>query len=288
MAFGFDFEAVEALMPDLALPAEVADQVLAYLKARPALGALASRAYAAEDANFDILRRKPFTRLALICSLLPGLHQRFVDAGMPKQVWLDSIDDIRLRQRLYFEQTGKVGLAKGDARWLRHLMSFKLFKIGSLQFQPFEMLYLDEDGIGKDFMRFSEAQKKKLPPGTPVLNTHIQYGANLEPLALAKTFEDARAFFRTYFPEREFKAFITYTWLLHPGLHTLLPEDSKILGFASLWQVIGQNGDMTQALERIFGGRRRRHADYPQETALQRAALKDLGALGYACGMIGF
>ena len=137
-------------------------------------------------------------------------------------------------------------------------------------------------------MRFSEAQKKKLPPGTPVLNTHIQYGANLEPLALAKTFEDARAFFRTYFPEREFKAFITYTWLLHPGLQTLLPEDSKILGFASMWEVIGQNGDKTQALERIFGGRRRRHADYPQETALQRAALKDLGALGYACGIIGF
>ena len=129
MAFGFDFGAVEALMPDLALPAEVADQVLAYLKARPASGALASKSYAAEDGNFDILRRKPFTRLAMICALLPGLHQRFVDAGMPKQVWLDSIDDIRLRQRLYFERTGKVGLAKGDARWLRHLMSLSFSKL---------------------------------------------------------------------------------------------------------------------------------------------------------------
>ena len=288
MAFGFDFEAVEALMPDLALPVEVADQVLAYLKARPALGALASKAYAAEDGNFDILWRKPFTRLALICALLPGLHQRFVEAGIPRQVWLDSIDDIRLRQRLYFERTGKVGLAKGDARWYRHLIGFKLFKIGSLQFQPFEMLYLDEDGIGEDFMRFSEAQKKALPPGTPVLNTHIQYGAHLEPVALEKTFDDARAFFRRFFPEQDFKAFITYTWLLHPGLQDLLPEGSKILGFASMWEVVGQNEDKTQALERIFGGRRRRHADYPQQTALQRVALKDLGALGYACGVIGF
>jgi hypothetical protein len=288
LAFWFDFGAVEALMPDLALPADVADQVLAYLKARPGFGALASKAYAAEDSNFDILRRKPFTRLAMICALLPGLHRRFMDAGMPRQVWLDSIDDIRLRQRLYFTRTGKMGLAKGDARWYRHLMGFKLFKIGSLQFQPFEMLYLDEDGIGEGLMRFSEAQKKALPPGTPVLNTHIQYGANLEPLALAKTFEDARAFFRTYFLERDFKAFITYTWLLHPGLRTLLPEDSKILGFASLWEIVGQNEDKTQALERIFGGRRRRHADYPQETALQRAAVKDLGVLGYACGVISF
>ena len=288
MTFTSDFEAIAVLMPDLALPTDVAERVLDYIKAQPGFVALALGAYVAEDGDFDILHRKPFTRLAMICTLLPGLHQCFVDAGMPRRVWLDSIDDIRLRQRLYFERTGKAGLAKGDARWLRHLMGFKLFKIGSLQFQPFEMLYLDEDGIGEDFMRFSEAQKRRLPPGTPVLNTHIQYGAQLEPDALEKTFDDARAFFRRFFPEQDFKAFITYTWLLHPGLRTLLLEGSKILGFASMWEVVGQNGDKTQALERIFGGRRRRHADYPQQTALQRAALKDLGALGYACGVIGF
>ena len=288
MTFTSDFEAIAVLMPDLALPTDVAERVLDYIKARPGFVALALGAYVAEDGDFDILHRKPFTRLAMICTLLPGLHEQFGKAGMSRQVWLDSIDDIRLRQRLYFERTGKAGLAKGDARWLRHLMGFKLFKIGSLQFQPFEMLYLDEDGIGEDFMRFSEAQKRRLPPGTPVLNTHIQYGAHLEPVALEKTFDDARAFFRRFFPEQDFKAFITYTWLLHPGLQDLLPEGSKILGFASMWEVVGQNEDKTQALERIFGGRRRRHADYPQQTALQRVALKDLGALGYACGVIGF
>lgn len=288
MTFTSDFEAIAVLMPDLALPTDVAERVLDYIKAQPGFATLASDAYAAEDGDFDILHRKPFTRLAMICTLLPGLHEQFGKAGMSRQVWLDSIDDIRLRQRLYFERTGKAGLAKGDARWLRHLMGFKLFKIGSLQFQPFEMLYLDQEGIGEDFMRFSEAQKKCLPPGTPVLNTHIQYGAHLEPVALEKTFDDARAFFRRFFPEQDFKAFITYTWLLHPGLQDLLPEGSKILGFASMWEVVGQNEDKTQALERIFGGRRRRHADYPQQTALQRVALKDLGALGYACGVIGF
>ena len=280
--------AIEMLLPDLAMPEDVSRKVLAYIQTRPGILGLASRAYAAEDGAFDILNRKPFTRLAIICALLPGLHEQFEKAGMSRQVWLDSVDDIRLRQRLYFERTGKVGLAKGDARWLRHLMGFKLFKIGSLQFQPFEMLYLDQEGIGEDFMRFSEEQKKRLPPGTPVLNTHIQYGANLDAAALKKTFEDARAFFRHHFPATDFKAFITYTWLLHPGLQALLPENSKILRFASLWEIIGQNNDKEQALERLFGGRRRSHADYPQETTLQREALKDLDALGYACGVIAF
>lgn len=288
LALEESLRAIETLLPDLALPEDVSRKVLAYIQSRPGFIGLASKAYAAEDGAFDILRRKPFTRLAMVCTLLPGLHAQFENAGISREVWLDSVDDIRLRQRLFFERTGKVGLAKADARWLRHLMGFKIFKIGSLQFQLFEMLYLDQEGIGEDFMRFSEAQKKRLPPGTPVLNTHIQYGANLDAAALKKTFEDARAFFRHHFPATDFKAFITYTWLLHPGLQTLLPEESRILGFARMWDIVGRNEDDEQALERIFGGRRRRHADYPQTTALQQAALNNLSALGYACGMIRF
>lgn len=288
MTFAVAFEALESAMADLALPEEVTRQVLNYVRARPHFFHAASKAYAAEDGQYDILRRKPFTRLAMVCAFLPLLRQRFEDAGMPHQVWLDSIDDIRLRQGLYFKRFGKVGLTKNDARWYRHLAAFKLFKIGSLQFQPFEMLYLDEEGIGEGFMRFSEAQKKRLPPGTPVLNTHIQHGANLEATALTQTFKDARSFFKRFFPELDFKAFITYTWLLHPGLRTLLSEGSNILDFAAMWEIIGQNSDKTQALERIFGGRRRRRADYPQETRLQRLALEDFEALGYACGIIWF
>ncbi|HQC64009.1 MAG TPA: acyltransferase domain-containing protein, partial [Anaerolineaceae bacterium] len=217
MTFTAAFEAFESALADLVLSEEVTRQILTYVWTRPNFFGMASKAYAAEDGEFDILRRKPFTRLAIICALLPGLRQRFVDAGIPRQVWLDSIDDIRLRVRLYFEKTGKAGLSKNDARWLRHLMGFKLFKIGSLQFQPFEMLYLDKEGIGKDFMRFTETQKLRLPPGTPVLNTHIQHSADLRPETLRATFVQARDFFKHYLPSQDFKAFISYTWLLYPG-----------------------------------------------------------------------
>jgi hypothetical protein len=288
LTFVAAFEALESAMMDLALPEEVTHQILTYLRTRPNSLGVASKAYAAKDGDFDILRRKPFTRLVMVCALLPGLKQGFVDAGMPGQVWLDSIDDIRLRARLYFEKTGKVGLSKNDARWYHRLISFRLFKIGSLQFQPFEMLYLDKEGIGEDFMRFSEEQKLRLPPGTPVLNTHIQHGADLHPEALQATFAQARDFFRRYFPSQDFKAFITYTWLLYPGLNGVLPTDSKILQFAGMWDVVSVVDDQTQALERIFGGRRRCKADYPQESSLQRAVLQHMDALGYALGVIQF
>ncbi|HQL92635.1 MAG TPA: acyltransferase domain-containing protein, partial [Anaerolineaceae bacterium] len=131
----FSHAELEQSMADLALPDELNASLLAYLTQRKDMISLAARAYDESykdnSGAFDIMRRKPFTRLAIICALLPGLRQRFIDAGIPRQVWLDSIDDIRLRARLYFEKTGKVGLSKNDARWLRHLMGFKLFKIGS-------------------------------------------------------------------------------------------------------------------------------------------------------------
>ena len=288
----FSHEELEQSMADLALSDELNTSLLAYIARRKDMISLIARAYDEkhkdESGAFDIMQRKPFTRLAMICALLPGLRQRFVDANIPRQVWLDSIDDIRLRARLYFEKTGKVGLSKNDARWLRHLMGFKLFKIGSLQFQPFEMLYLDKEGIGKDFMRFTEAQKLRLPPGTPVLNTHIQHSADLRPETLRATFVQARDFFKHYLPSQDFKAFITYTWLLYPGLNKILPAESKILQFAEMWDVVSVVDDKTQALERIFGGRRRRKADYPQESSLQRLALKRMDALGYALGVIVF
>lgn len=283
---------LERCMADLALPEELSATLLAYITQREDMRMLSERAYDKcyqdEAGAFDIMRRQPFTRLAVICALLPDLRLKFEDAQIPEQVWLDSIDDIRLRAGLYFEKTGKVGLSKRDARWLRHLIGFKLFKIGSLQFQPFEMLYLDKEGIGEDFMCFSEDQKRRLPPGTPVLNTHIQHGANLDPEALRATFARARDFFKRYFPARDFKAFITYTWLVYPGLKEILPADSKILQFAGMWNVVSVVDNKEQALERVFGGRHRRKADYPQESNLQRAALERMDALGFALGVIPF
>jgi len=283
---------LEQCMADLALPEELSAELLTYITRRKDMARLIAQAYDEryqdEAGAFDIMRRQPFTRLAVICALLPGLRQRFVEADMPGKVWLDSIDDIRLRARLYFEKTGKVGLSKKDARWLRHLMGFNLFKIGSLQFQPFKMLYLDKDGIGEDFMCFTEAQKFHLPPGTPVLNTHIQHGANLDSEALQATFAKALKFFGRYFPSQDFKAFFTYTWLLYPGLKELLPAESRILQFAGMWNVVSCVDDKEQALERIFGGRRRLKADYPQESCLQRAALERMDALGYALGVMRF
>ncbi len=52
-------------------------------------------------------------------------------------------------------------------------MNVSIFKISSLQFQPFEMIYLDEETIGEPYMAFTKEQKESLPNGLPVINCHI-------------------------------------------------------------------------------------------------------------------
>ena len=89
-----------------------------------------------------------------------------------------------------------------------------LFFICALQFQPFKMIYLDEETIGEPYMIFSKQQKQTLPAGAPVINRHIQQGANLRPKAVDASFCGARRFFAAHFPAR-FEAFLCYSWLLY-------------------------------------------------------------------------
>ena len=91
------------------------------------------------------------------------------------------------------------------------------------------MIYLDEETIGEPYMIFSKQQKQTLPAGAPVrylpssaedaagapvINRHIQQGADLRPEAVDASFCGARRFFAAHFPAR-FEAFLCYSWLLY-------------------------------------------------------------------------
>jgi len=213
------------------------------------------------------------------------LRRKWRQHALPEDVFRGAISDIALRQRLYHEKTGSIGLSRGDVIWFRHLFTLHIFKLGELQFQLFNMIYLDEEGCGEAYMSFSPAQKRLLPPDTPVLNIHIPAGAALCPAAVDHSFTLAGEFFPQYFPAHRARTFLCYSWLLYPGLRELLPEGCNILRFAARFQIIAQLPDREEAMERIFGGRRRAKKDYPQSTTLQRTALLHPEGIGYACGI---
>ncbi len=253
---------------------------------RKQMADLVKGAYEGEVPDFPICRLHPLGRLAVIVWKLAEIRREYEAYGVWAAVIDDTFSDITLRQRLFFHNTGKVGLSRADCVWLRHLANAQIFKLGVLQFQPTNMYYLEYHGNGRLFFVISDAQKARLPAGTPVLNVHIQTGANLEPERVAESFRTAREFFKEVYPGTHFRAMVCYSWLLHSGLKDLLPPNSRILRFAENFEVIIETTDQRQAIERIFGKRYKRKRDFPQKTSLQQAALQQPSKLGYALGII--
>ncbi len=247
---------------------------------------LSELAYEGEAPNFPLCKRKPYTRLIVVIYKLIEVRKKYKNMSIPDTIFENTISDIALRAHLYIKKTNTYGLDIDSVVWFRHIFNMVIFKIGTIQFQLFQMLYLDKELLGEPYMTFQEKWKIQLPPGTPVINVHIQEGADLTPEAINNSFLMAGDFFNKYFPKHEYKAFICYSWFLYPGLMELLPKDSRIVLFAKRFTIIGSVQDKEDAIQRIYGHRHRARADYPQETSLQQKAFNKMNLLGKSCGII--
>lgn len=247
-------------------------------------------AYEGAPKDFPICKRTPLERLVIWCCIIPGVIQKYEAAGVSKSIIRDTLLEVKHLSEKYREKTGKEGLSKDNVIWLRHICCGQLFQIGSLQFQMFRMCYLDKEGCGQAYMDFSPDEKKRLPPGSPVINLHIPSGADLSVAAVESSICRAKDFFAVHYPEFSGKTFVCYSWLLYPGMLELLPPGSRIGTFASRFRVIGAVSDPygSDAVNRIYGRRYRRKSDYPQNTQLQRSALGNFSKLGMGCGVIEF
>lgn len=275
------------ILKELKMECTVSEKIVNYITKNHSFIEKASKeAYEGENPSFKICKRKPFTRLVIACYKLVELKNIFQERGLPKEVFIDTIGDITLRQEIYKQETGALGLSMNDVIWLRHLYNVHIFKLNTLQFQLFHMLYLDEETTGEEYMNFTQEQKNLLPSNVPVINVHIQKNADLSQESIEKSFSLAKEFFPKYFPEHEYKAFLCYSWLLYSGNRQLLNEDSNIVKFAAKFDIISEIKDNEQAVARIYGKKYRCRADYPQNTSLQKNALAHLDNLGYACGVI--
>ena len=276
---------LDTMLAELRFGREIETAVLQKIrKNEKEIEAISKTAYQGEDYNFSLCRRMPLTRLAVVTYLLPGKYDDYRAQGTPEELILDTFRDVSLRANLYYEKTGRVGISKGDVIWFRHIMNGVIFKIGSLQFQPFEMIYLDQETVGEPYMTFTAEQKEALPAGASVINCHIQQGADLRPEAIDGTLQRARRFFSEHFPAK-FKAFLCYSWLLYPPMVRSLPSASNIKQFADRFTVIGTVNDPEQAREYLFGQGRR--GGFPSNaTTLQKLASEHIDLFGFACGII--
>ena len=231
---------LETLLPQLKFQAVIEDAVKQkFTKNRRQVASIAETAYRSNDFDFPLCKRMPPTRLVVVVYLLSQKYAEYKAVGITDEIILDTFRDVSLRANLYYKQNGKIGISKDDVIWFRHIMNVHIFKIGVLQYQAFNMIYLDEETIGEPYMVFTQEQKRTLPTGSPVINCHIQKGANISAALVNESIDQAKVFFKDCFPSIEYKAFLCYTWLLYPPMLNMLPKDSNIKQFAERFSIIG-------------------------------------------------
>ena len=277
---------LETMLSELQYTTDIEQAVLRKIrKNERSINEIAETAYQGEDFNFVLCRRMPLTRLSVVTYLLLRKYDEYKAKGISDSIIFDTFRDVSLRAKLYYKKTGKVGISKEDVIWFRHIMNVVIFKIGVLQFQPFEMIYLDEETIGEPYIIFTKEQKEALPTGMPVINCHIQQDAELSPKAVEASFQSSKRFFSTHFPAVQYKAFLCYSWLLYPPMIKHLSENSSIKQFAANFSIIGVCDDSEQAIEYLFGHGTKRELP-ANATTLQKLAFEHIEMFGFACGII--
>lgn len=277
---------LEAMMPELHYTSGIEQAILRkFRNDEKLIVEIAETAYLGEDFNFNLCKRMPLTRLTVVTYLLLRKYDDYRAEEISDSIIFDTFRDVSLRAKLYYKKTGKAGISKEDVIWFRHIMNTAIFKIGALQFQPFEMIYLDEETIGEPYMTFTKEQKEVLPTGTPVINCHIQQGANLNPEAVKTSFQSSKCFFSTHFPAVQYKAFLCCSWLLYPPMVKHLSEKSNIKRFAANFSIIGACDDSEQAIEYLFGQETKKELP-ANATILQKLAVDHIEMFGFACGII--
>ena len=99
----------------------------------------------------------------------------------------------------------------------------------------------------------------------------------------------AREFFNAQFPHIKFEGFVTRTWLIYPGIISLLKPSSNIYYFANRFEIIASNTATYQALQRVYGTEDLDAIKaMPKSSSLEKDIINNLDKLGVSFGYMPF
>ena len=225
------------------------------------------------EGNFDVLQGKDdLFILVVLIECMSKTLEKYKSLGIDEKVFYDTFDDIRI----WCENNSNKGIK--NYNWIKNHIMCQLFKIGRLQFQFY---VCNNDTLNFELLPFEY--------GDNLIYIHIPQGEKLEYSECVKSLQEAIRFFNRYFPEYKYDFFFCESWLLYEDNWLFMERSSNILEFSTLFDVMYNVEDDSQAIERIFGKRRRLVSMYPEKTTLQKNAkshLRNKGRLGLGIGLI--
>ena len=252
----------------IGLPEEAAEGVFAFAErglegAEPLVAALTDPLHAerAERELEERLRGEKWGVLACLLLAAASAHGEYVRLGIPEKVYVDTMGCFVRFVKEHRALTGEWGFDRG--RWAWRATCLRIFRIGTLEY---ELL---------------SGEKR-------ALSLHIPSDASLDLKACRSSHEAARTFFAAYFPAYARAPVVCSSWLLHPALKELLGEESNIVRFQSLFDIVRVDEDDISYRAFVFRRTDGDIADYPENTTLQRRLKEHLlrgGHMGSALGI---
>lgn len=234
-----------------------------------------------------IMNLKPQQRLVESLAQLVSLKDYYKGKGIPLLHFYASIYDLSYRLERYNKNHGIYGLSDRDVRWLMPLYRAKIFDLGSLRFEISVFSNKEIERSGYQYMPLDQKWKERFPEGTPIITIHILKDTDFRPHKVDESFHKAVDFFGKYFPEHDYEFFICRTWLLYEPTRQILGKDSNIASFSKRFEIIAENQNTKQALDRIY--ETSNIGDIEQiakHSSLAKVAYKSLDKLGVATGII--
>ncbi len=135
--------------------------------------------------------------------------------GISEEILLDSLSELVYYTHVFSDLKNELSLGRMD--WILRILKGEILKLGRLQFA------LEASAV--------DIPEKGIKTGDTVLRCYIPGGEKLSREAVASSIQQAKAFFKDY-------TVVVTSWLLDDSLKELLPEESNILAFQSLFETV--------------------------------------------------
>lgn len=209
------------------------------------------------DKKNKVLKEKNDNMLNLVSYLnyCEMFEKNYNKLGVPRQIFLDTLHDIKIwsyRHKEIFEEYGVKEIV-----WLRHLGSTKMFTIGRLEYKLGRYLF----GV----------RRKNLCFLSRIVEIHIPRGEKITKENLLFSLNEAVKFFEKFFPNYKYNYFTCGSWMLDPNLKEFLPEDSGIIIFQNMFDLVATIPKIDH-IRFVFGEKWNKNniKDFKPQTSLQK------------------
>ena len=186
----------------------------------------------------------------------------YIERGIDEEMYERMISGIKGRIENTYLQKGS--FAVGDCEWYRLFLAARLFRIGRLWFD------LKPSPV--------DIPSKQVKKGDNIVGIHVPGGEPLCYDACVRSISDAKAFISMHFPDFNYRYMTCISWLLDDSIRDLLGENSNILKFATLFEIVSTN--KSDGIIRFVFGNGAKREDLPSispagrfKTALREQAL---------------